>query len=151
MPVDPSSKSIRTVAFAEAISEFINDNFRGVAEVETNTTSMQSVMICAEYTAFYFKSLLSFLHGRVYLKIRIYDDNGTLRIQITSDEDMPLTFDESNYLIKMARNAGMNIHPEASEIRLSLRYSDAACHGVYAISVADGKRILIGKFCEIFF
>ena len=151
LPIDPTSKSIKSDAFSEAVFEFINGNFRGIAEVEANVESMQSVMICAEYTAFYFKTLLSFLHGRVYLKIRIWDDETALRIHITSDEDMPLTFEESNYLIKIARNAGMRIQPEANEIRLSLQYSDAACHGVYAIAIADGKRVLLGKFNEIFF
>ena len=151
VPVDPSSKSIRTEAFAEAISEFINDNFRGIAEVEAGVKSAHSVMICAEYTAFYFKTLLSFLHGRVYLNIQISDDKDALKIKISSKEAMPLSFEESNYLIKLARNAGMEIYPEDREIRLTLCYSETALHGVYAISVADGKRILIGKFCEIFF
>ena len=151
VPIDPSSKTITGAAFAEAISEFINDNFRGIAEVGADIKSTGSVMICAEYTAFYFKTLLSFLHGRVYLNIKIFEDNDALRISISSDDDMPLTFEESNYLIKLARNAGMEIYPEGKEIKLSLLYSDAARHGVYAISVADGKRVLLGKFYEIFF
>ena len=150
-PIDPSSKTIKGAAFAEAIKEFINENFRGIAEVETDIKSNGSVMICAEYTAFYFKTLLSFLHGRVYLNISIFEDDDALRMSITSNEDMPLTFEESNYLIKLARNAGMEIYPEDRQIHLSLRYSEAARHGVYAISVADGKRVLLGKFYEIFF
>ena len=150
-PIDPSSKSIKGEAFAEAIREFLNENFRGICEVKTDIKSSSSVMICAEYTAFYFKTLLSFLHGRVFLNIRIFEDNDSLRISITSDEDMPLTFDEGNYLIKMARNAGMEIYPDKKEIRLTLSYSETAVHGVYAISAADGKRVLLGKFCEIFF
>ena len=149
--IDPSGKSIKGKAFAEAIYEFINGNFRGIAEVETDVTSGESVMICAEYTAFYFKTLLSLLHGRVYLKIRIFEDGDNLKLTISSDEDMPLNFEETSYLIKLARNAGMEIYPDGKEVHLTLRYSNAAIHGVYAISITDGKRILLGKFCEIFF
>ena len=151
VPIDPSGKTIKGAALAEAISEFINDNFKGVARVDADVKSTGSVMICAEYTAFYFKTLLSFLHGRVYMNMQILEDDHSLQIIISTDEDMPLTFEERRYLIKLARNAGMEIYPEGKEIKLSLLYSDAARHGVYAISVADGKRVLLGKFYEIFF
>ena len=151
VPIDPSSKSISAIAFAEAIAEFINENFRGIADVGVNVKSNASVMICAEYTAFYFKTLLSFLHGSAYLNISIQDDKDAVRLTIKADKDMPLTFEETAYLIKIARNAGMEIYPDKDEFRLSLSYSEAASRGVYAISVADGKRILIAKFNEIFF
>ena len=55
VPIDPSSRSIKGVEFAEAISEFINDNFQGIAGVDTDVKSNQPVIICAEYIAFYFK------------------------------------------------------------------------------------------------
>jgi len=54
-------------------------------------------------------------------------------------------------IIKAARNGGMKIYFEDDKIRLTLTFSDAAIRRVYAISVIDGRNIMLAKLSEIFF
>ena len=66
-------------------------------------------------------------------------------------EDIPLTDTELRFLIKTARNAGMDIYPYKDRIELYIPFSKAALLRIYAISVGDGKRIMLNKLNEIFF
>ena len=45
----------------------------------------------------------------------------------------------------------MEIYPENRKIKLTLSFARAASHRVYAVSVGDGRRIMLGKLGEIFY
>lgn len=151
MPLEPGSRSMHASSFSEAIEEFINNNFRGVAEVTTAVKTNESVMVCKDYMAFYFKTLLSYIHGRVFLNILIESEEKRLVMRIDADEPLPLTYEEMNDVIRAARNARMQVYLSDNGMMLTLDYSAAARHRVYALSMRDGKGALLSAFGEIFF
>ena len=151
VPMDPTAKTIPAEAFAEATEEFINDRFRGIARVSTDLISAEPVLISAEYAAHFFKMLFTYVYGRVFLNIDLKCDKDGLNIFVRADEYIPLTDTELRFLIKTARNAGMDIYPYKDRIELYIPFSKAALLRIYAISVGDGKRIMLNKLNEIFF
>ena len=113
--------------------------------------SAEAVLVSAEYAAYFFKMLLTYVYGRVFLNIDVSSDRRGLVMLITTDEDMPLTDPELRFLIKTARSAGMEIYPEKRRIKLTLSFAKAASLRVYAVSVSDGKRVILAKLNEIFY
>lgn len=149
-PIDPSRKALPAEAFSSAIAEFMEKKFCGAVRVECDNISAQSILVCAEYAAFFFKTLLTDIYGRVLLTVNIQSDGDGLHIFISSDEGLPLSDSEMRRLIRLARNAGFEIRPESSSIELSVGFSPAAVRRVYAVSIMDGRRIMLGKLVEIF-
>ena len=134
-----------------ALEEFMNDRFRGIIRVSIDTISAEAIMVSAEYTAYFFKMLLTYIYGRTFLNMDIKSEDKALIMTITTDEDLPLTDSERRFLIKTARNAGMEIYPSERKIKLLLRFSKAAYRRVYAVSVFDGRRVILAKLNEIFY
>ena len=151
VPIDPTSKTVPAEAFAQALEEFMENRFRGVARVRLENLSAKSVLVSAEYTAYFFKMLLTYVYGRVFINIDISSNNRGLVMFITPEGELPLTDSERRFLIKTARNAGMEVYLTGGGFKLMLSFSDASVHHIYAISVGDGKRVVLGKLCEIFF
>lgn len=151
IPLDPSARSIPAEAFAGAIDEFLSDGFKGVVRVRTLDLPPKAIMVCSEYAAYFFKELLCAIYGRLFLEVTIGSADGGMAIDINFDEELPISEKEMRGLIKIARNAGMDISIRDRQIRLLLRYSDLMMHHVYAISVRDGRLAMLGKLREIFF
>lgn len=151
VPLDPSLRVLPAEGFAQAIEEFINERFRGVAKARAQVASYAGVLVSAEYAAYFFKALLCEIYGRVFLEINISNDNDRLIITIECEDELPLEEKQVRNLIRTARNAGMTIDLEESAIKLSLSFSEAAIRRVYAISVNDGRRIMLSKFGELFY
>ena len=151
LPVDPSSRVIPASSYADALEDFLGEYFRGLIRVEKRLDTVESVLISPEYAAFFFKTLLTYVYGRVFLTLRLYSENDRLVTLIEADEDLPLSDKEMRFLIKTARNAGMEIIPAEKIIKLTLNYSDAAIRRVYAISASDGRARMLSKLNEMFF
>ena len=150
-PIDPTLRTVPAEAFAMALKEFTYDRFRGIARVNCDKISCESILISAEYIAYFFRSLLSFVYGRAFINIDISTDKEYLIMIIGSDEALPITDKELRFLIKAARNAGMEFYLVDHKIKLKAAFSKAAIHRVYAISVGDGKQVMLNKFCEMFY
>ena len=151
MPIDPSRRALPAEAFASAITEFMDKRFCGAIQVDCKIISAQAVLVCAEYVAYFFKTLLTSVYGRVMLRLSIFSDSECLHMNIDADDDFPIADGEMRELIRLARNAGLDIRPEPSKIRLSVSFTPATLHRVYAVSTFDGRRIMLGKLVEIFY
>lgn len=152
MPMDPTTRTVPAEAFALAVEEFMEDRFRGIMRVRiTSNISSNAILVSAEYAAYFFKMLLTYIYGRTFLNIDISCDKQNLILMVSADDKLPLTESEMRFLIKTARNAGMEIYPVENEIKLTISFSKAAPYRVYAISVGDGKRVMLSKFNEMFF
>ncbi len=149
--IDPLFHLMILSSVSRGLEEFLRANFCGAVEVSSDVNSGKCVLICTEYFSMFFKMLLTDIYGRVFLKIRIEAKEDHATISITSDEAIPLTFEESCELIKIARNAGMEIYPEEKNIMLTVKYTDAGLHSIYAISAATGMRTMLAKLNEIFY
>ena len=151
VPVDPTLKTIPAEAFVSALKEFIYERFRGIARVNFDNVSCESVLISAEYAAYFFRTLLTYVYGRVFIDIKVSSDSQYLTMIIDSDEELPITDSELRFLVKTARNAGMEFYLQDNKIKLKLAFSKAAIYRIYAVSVSDGKRVMLNKLCEIFY
>ena len=151
LPMDPSARAMDAMGFAYALEEFLNGNFRGLLEVSCTANTGQKVLVCPEYVAFYFKTLLTYVHGRIFLKIIIESTDKHLTVRVESDEPLPLTYEETNNLIRAARNGGLQVYMRDEGMFMTLRFSDAARHRLYAISLRDGRRSMLASLDEIFF
>lgn len=150
LPITPALRVLPAEGFALGIEEFINERFRGVARARAQVASYAGVLVSAEYAAYFFKILLAEIYGRVFLDVRITNDNERLSIIIEHEGELPLAEKQIRDLIRTARNAGMTIGLEEGKILLTLSFSEAAIRRVYAISVNDGRAVMLGKFGEIF-
>lgn len=149
-PQNPTLEVISADGFSHAIEEFINDRFRGIARVRCQVYSGSSVLVSTEYAAYFFKILLSEIYGRVFLNINISSDTERLTIEISPEGTLPLCDKQLRQIIKIARNAGMQIISENENLRLTLNFADAAIRRIYAISLSDGRAIMLYKLGEIF-
>ncbi len=151
VPADPTAKLIRARDFACAIEEFIDERFRAAAEVSVNVESLEPVLICADYTAHFFKKLFTSIFGRVYLYIDIGECDGKMTFRISADNPLPISKKEMNTLIKAARNAGMTVLSVDGEISAEIDFVDEKQFSVYATSFAGGKTFMLKKLDKIFF
>ena len=150
LPVDPSKKTLPAEAFATAITEFMEKKFRGAIKVSQETISAQSILVCAEYVALFFKMLLTYVYGRVMLIMEISSDHSGLNIHIHAEGDLPLSDSEIRELIRLARNGGLDIRLDDGCIKLSAGFAPTIARRIYAVTIVDGKRIMLGKMVEIF-
>ena len=148
-PQSPTLSIMGADGLSEAISEFINKKFRGVAHVYCEHIGDREIFCSAEYTAYIFKTLLADIYGRVFLNIMIKELDDNLEIMIEADDVLPLNEKEMRNLIRISRNAGMKIYPGERTIRLSMSFFEAAASRVYAKSVHDSKSLMLGKLQEI--
>ena len=149
-PSSPTLEIMTADGFASAIEEFINEKFGGIAHVHLEPISSKPILCSAEYTAFFFKTLLADIYGRVFLDIQISSNDKQLIILINHDAPLPLCDREMRNIIRMARNAGMIIMPRDGSISLTLSFSEAAIRRIYAVSARDSKHIMLYKLSEIF-
>ena len=149
-PRSPELEIIYSDGFAAAIEEFINDRFRGIAHVSHGELNSSAVLCSTEYAAYLFKTLLAEIYGRVFLDIRISTDDNRLTILINHSEPLPLTEGEMRNIIRIARNAGMEIYLSEGSIRLTMSFADAALRRIYAANPRDSRGIMLYKLGEIF-
>ena len=150
-PTDPSRTLMHARAFGEAIYEFVDSGFRAAAEVNVNIKSSECIMLTTDYMALFFRTLFTSIFGRVYLKIDISEINGIIIMDISADEPMPLTNREINTLIKIARNAGMEVASIDGRLTFTLEFSKSEEYSVYAGDFFSGKRTMHMGLCKIFF
>ena len=148
-PQNPHLVIMSADGFSDAIVEFINDKFRGIAHASRQRISSSSIFSSPEYTAFMLKTLLCEIYGRVFLEITFSESSDHLEIIIEAEEDLPIADNELRRIIRLARNAGMDIYPDRRRLRLTMSFSEAAARKVYAVSLHDSRNIMLGKLHEI--
>ena len=144
-------KAMINKATSPSILLHISDLLTEMNQYLMTNISSNAILVSAEYAAYFFKMLLTYIYGRTFLNIDISCDKQNLILMVSADDKLPLTESEMRFLIKTARNAGMEIYPVENEIKLTISFSKAAPYRVYAISVGDGKRVMLSKFNEMFF
>lgn len=151
MPLTPLKTLVTAYELADALDLFINEGFKGAAECDFSPLPHEKVLINLEYSGLFIKNLLSFVFGRTYLRFGFSSNREGISIEISGDEPLPLSYDETNILIRDARNAGFKVSLTERGFLLSLSFMDARAHFVYATDYLGGKRAIIGKLAEICF
>ena len=149
-PINPAHEILSADGFATAIEEFINEGFGGIAHVECDVYSGSSVLCCTDYVAYFFKTLLADVYGRVFIEIKINLEKDHLKIIVEPSDPLPITDEEIRNLVRIARNAGFKTLFIDGKFDLKLNFSDASLRRVYAVSPRDGRQVMLYKMGEIF-
>ena len=146
------NKTVYTaISFALGTKEFIEENFRGLADVECEVSSNLSIMISPEFVAYFFKKLLSFIYGKTFVKIRFFTDYTRLNLEITSHSPLPIARHDMNELVRQARNAGFDVYAADRSISITTPILKEAALTVYALPTDLGTRTIKQCFDSIFF
>ena len=151
LPIDPSKRAMPAEGFAAALKDFLEERFRGAIRVNSEKISSQYILISAEYAAYFFKILLTDIYARQMLELNLTSNEHNFIMTINADEPLLLEDRELRDLVRVARNAGMEIFPDDCSLRLVAELSPAMIRRIYAVSVIDSKQIMQSKLCEIFF
>ncbi len=151
VPIEPSRRAIPAEAFSSALCDFLDNRFAGAIRTRSELISAQPILVSAEYAAYFFKTLLTDIYGRVFLQANIESNEKELCIIISADEALPLADSERRNLIRLARNAGFEIWPDEKSLKLTVGFSSVMVRRVYAVSIMDGKRFMLSKLIEIFY
>lgn len=148
-PFTPEKLLIGALDLFPALKTFIDERFRGIAELQYEIRENKSIYIAPEYTAFLFKLIIVYLGGRSYLSIKVYDYGIGLKIKIISDELSKLAKRERADIIKAARNAGFVIDSTESGFELNINFNTDVHMKIYAHSISETQFYRITD--EIFF
>ena len=154
-PLDPSKKSIPAESFSIAIAEFMEAKFDGVVRVKCDDISPQAIMVCSDYVAYFFKKLLTAIYGRTIIDMHIFSDEEGLNLNITCNGELPLSDAEFRNIVRLARNGGFQVFSEdypnsLSSLSLFVVFHPRIAKRVYAVTIRDGKHIMLSKLNEIF-
>ena len=148
IPDDPNMQIYSAADIVASTSEFIRENFRGLAEVTNRVDSILPVKISAEYFAYFIKLLLKYTKARSFLSIDAKTAFGELVLTVTPDEKLPFSYEEFAYLAHSAKNAGFAVAFTETHFILKAKYVNLAP----TMYVYTGRiNILNQTFKNIFF
>lgn len=150
MPIDPSRRAISVEGIATGICEFMNAKFGGIVDASVDTISSRMALVCPDYLAYFLKTLITAVHGRELIHIRMCSTESKFIIMICGNSKISLDIKTERELIRLARNAGFNVSLRYDGIELSAKLINSAVKHVYAISVLDGRKIIVSSLVEIF-
>lgn len=133
---------------SQSLSEFLTENFRGLAEVKADINDLGYVMISAEHFAYLVKLILKQINGEMFLTFNISFDRKSLVMEIPFEKEIVLTLRERANLCATASGAGLDIEILPSGITLSAK---STARPAALFIYAGGIRKLRNTLIEIFF
>lgn len=150
VPTSLEATRISVSNFTKSISDFLNESFYGAVEIDVARALEENsfITIYSEYIAYFFKLLLTFLHGTEVLYIKMYcDENNMLVIKIDSPGFKDMTREELYDIIRTARAARLSPCESADGFLLT-----AQMRGIEAVPLYARKSdTLLFELHKIFF
>ncbi len=148
VPKRATKEKFSVFYISRSLSDFIIENFRGLAEVKANIKNSGYVVISAEHLAYLIKLILKQVNGEMFLPFNISFDSRILVMEIPFEREIVLSLKERATLCAAADGAGLDIEILPDKITLSASSSaPAPAMFVYA----GGMQKLRGVFHDIFF
>lgn len=135
LPTALDTTKISASNFAKSLSLFLNESFYGAVDIDVEGVLEENsfLVIYSEYVAYFFKLLLTFLHGTEILYIKMYcSENNTLVIKIDSPGFKNLTREEQYDVIRTARAARLSPNECADGFLLTVQLRAAEAIPLYA-------------------
>lgn len=149
LPTNPTHIPIGTRELIFATKDYLDNRFRGIMRVNIIDIKDKYLMVCPDYFAYFFRTLLSDIYGRAFLNIEFSVNKD--KIQIIADwENFELSDSQTRNLIRIARNAGFEIYPNEKCIKLSAECLESVVTQIYAISPDKGYSTILESICIIF-
>ncbi len=148
-PGIPSSECVYAFDVANALKDFLYDNFRGLASLEIDSTDSTVVKISTEYLAYAVKLLLKYVDGRSFVSIKASVSSSALDLRFDLDSSLSFAEKEQSSILSAVSNAGFEFC--ATSYGFSLRAKAAekqAAAYVYANGPGAIKKALFKMFFE---
>ncbi len=147
VPKNPIKKRFSVFDISTGLSEFIHENFRGLATVSTDISSTGYVTLSEEYMTYLFKLILKLVYGRFLLYINISFDGDTLAFEIPFSEDLEISLRECAEISAAANSSDLDIEILNSGIRIFAKSEKGArIMSVYAGNIHEFKSALNSMF-----
>jgi len=147
-PIDIAKRPLLAKDFADSVTDFLTENFRGLCRVRHNIPDvLLYIHVSEDMAAYFIKLMLAYVNGERMLDINITNIDEDLVMTITSDGDLPYDFTDANHLIRIAKNAGFDIIINDERLVLKAHLTLSAALRVYATS----RLTMRGKLNEIFY
>lgn len=140
VPKSISKKPYSAFSIAKELSEFINEEFRGLAEVSYEINGAGQINISVEHLAYFFKLLLKHINGRSFVTAKISLITGTFLIDVAYGDSIEFSLSDRASIISAAKYAGFDFDFSQGAVTLSIKEHAAKAMFVYANDIEILKR-----------
>lgn len=131
VPSDPMHRDIAVSDFLNTLKKFTDEYFSGLVSISSADAFDECITVSEEYTALFFKNLLSHIGGRFVAVIVVLRVADRIHIKINLPLD-PTELEARSMLVKSARAAGFEFYLEEGGILLRASLKKEKFIGVYA-------------------
>ena len=147
VPTDFVSKRVSFKDVSGAIELFLNENFTGGILVESYVDSTQSGNIYPDGLAYLFRELLRRVFTDSIIKVRLYMQNGELKIKVNWGDNVTLTSETVEHLTEIAERSGFYVSFGKNYAYVSIEEESSKALFVYATDF----NTVVRSFVDIFF
>lgn len=147
-PVEFAKKDVDPYKTALTIKEFLDENFRGLCNTICEAKAQfRLIRISEDYTAYFLRTMLSFVHGRSVVDLVLTVNEREFFIIVKGNGGLPFTPTEMNTLMRISRMAGFtpSLKDDALILEVDMTYTTIGI--LSAISVNTFRQ----KLYEIFY
>lgn len=142
VPKSISKKPCSAFSIAQELAEFMNEEFRGLAEVSYEINETGQINISVEHLAYFFKLLLKQVNGRNFVSVKISLTAGMFVIDVFYGDNIEFSLSERASLISAAKGAGLDFDFSNGAISLSAKKHATRAMFVYANDTEILKRTI---------
>ena len=141
--------NILTYGFSTVLRDFFSENFDMYVTVEVVGNHCGHMRIVADYTFEFLKSFLLSVKGRHTIKIRLYTQGESYVMELISEGISDMDIIERSRFIRLAHNAGFNMHIGDGFFQLYTGYQESDYMRVHALDI---ERLRLQRdICVMFF
>lgn len=133
------------------IDRFINENFRGLAEITWDLPRDVEIFVSIESFAMFFKDVIAFIFGRALLKMHFYHKFDKMYLKFDSVPKLKCKNEENYRFLKLARDVGFDIDWSKEEFLLTVDTTVKHRYSLYVPTVKDNAKKIEEIFENVFY
>lgn len=147
VPKKAEKEKFSVFDLTQSLTDFITENFRGLAEVKSDIKDFGYVIISAEHFAYLIKLILKQVNGEMFLPFYISFSRKNLVMEIPFEKEIVLSLKDRANICSAADGAGLEIEILPNGITLSAKSTaKPAALFIYAGGIRKLRRVLLDIF-----
>ena len=102
-------KCYNALTVAKALEQFVDENFRGLSEIDIDLPDDAVLFISVESFAMFIKEIFNFVFGRALLKVKFFTVGEKMLMHITSTPSLDCSMVEASRFVGLARDIGFDL------------------------------------------
>ena len=135
---------------AEAVDKFINDNFRGLAEVSFDLPDEAEIFLSIESLAVLFKEIFDLVLGRALLKMKFCFNLGKLVMHLLPEPRIECSFEDISRIVRLARDVGFELVRDDDRVIFIIDSAEKINYTVYVPTVKNDVEGIYRKIENVF-